>query len=308
MTTITFPTRSVSPRRSPGLRGDTIAAWAFIAPSVAGFLVFVLGPLVAALVISFTKYDIVNSPEWIGLENFRRLFRDPRLRETYQNTLIYVGCAVLLINAVGLGLAVLVSRRMPTWLRTVMRSVYFFPSLIGLTYVAIIWQALFQKDTGIVNHYLTEVGGPRVDWLNDQRWSMVSVVIVDTWRNVGLTMIIYVSAIQDVPRSLLEAAQIDGAGAWRRFRSVTVPMISPAIFFNVTMVMIGAFQIFESIIVLTDGGPGDASRSVVMYLAEQGFELQDMGYASAIGMTLFLVILVLTSIQFALRRRWVHVE
>ena len=293
MTAITLTTRPTL-RRKRRLRGDTVAGWAFIAPSFVGFLVFVLGPLVAALVISFTEYNIVNPPEWVGLQNFRRMFRDPRLRETFQNTLVYVVCAVVLINVVGLGLAVLVSRHMPTWLRTVLRSVYFFPSLIGLTYVSIIWQALLQKDTGIVNYYLTEAGGPRIDWLNDPRWSVVSVVIVDTWRNVGLTMIIYVSAIQEVPRSLLEAAQIDGAGPWRRFRNVTLPMISPAVFFNVTMVMIGAFQIYESIIVLTDGGPGDASRSVVMYLAEQGFELQEMGYASAIGMTLFLIILVLT--------------
>jgi multiple sugar transport system permease protein len=174
--------------------------------------------------------------------------------------------------------------------------------------VSIIWQALFQKDTGVVNHYLSEVGGPRIDWLNDERWSVVSVVIVDTWRNVGLTMLIYVSALQNVPRSLLEAAEIDGAGRWRSFRNVTLPMISPSVFFNVTMVMIGAFQIYESVIVLTGGGPGDASRSVVMYLAEQGFQQYNMGYASAIGTTLFLIIVALTLVQFGLRKRWVHFE
>jgi multiple sugar transport system permease protein len=306
MTVITRPPVMGATRRLR--RHEAVTGFAFVLPSVVGFVVFVLGPLVAAFVIGFTEYDIVTSPEWVGLENFRRLWRDDRLRETYVNTVVYVVCAVVLINVIGLALAVMVNRRMPGWARTVLRSVYFFPSLIGLTYVSIIWQAMFQKDTGVVNHYLSEVGGPRIDWLNDERWSVVSVVIVDTWRNVGLTMLIYVSALQNVPRSLLEAAEIDGAGRWRSFRSVTLPMISPSVFFNVTMVMIGAFQIYESVIVLTGGGPGDASRSVVMYLAEQGFQQYNMGYASAIGTTLFLIIVSLTLVQFGLRKRWVHFE
>jgi multiple sugar transport system permease protein len=134
------------------------------------------------------------------------------------------------------------------------------------------------------------------------------VIIVDVWRNVGFAMLIYLAALQDVPRDLEEAAKVDGANAWQSFRKVTVPLISPAIFFNVTLTIIGAFQIFESIIVLTDGGPGDASRSVVMYLAERGFEQFRMGYASAIAVTLFLIIMSLTLVQFRLRRRWVFYE
>src|SRR3989337_1399440 len=143
-------------------RHEAATGFAFVLPSVVGFVVFVLGPLVAAFVIGFTEYDIVTSPEWVGLENFRRLWRDDRLRETYANTVVYVICAVVVINVIGLALAVMVNRRMPGWARTVLRSIYFFPSLIGLTYVSIIWQALFQKDTGVVNHYLSEVGGPRI--------------------------------------------------------------------------------------------------------------------------------------------------
>jgi multiple sugar transport system permease protein len=136
----------------------------------------------------------------------------------------------------------------------------------------------------------------------------VAVIIVDTWRNVGFAMLIYVSALQDLPKEILEAAEIDGAGPWRKFRKIIVPMISPAIFFNVTMTMIGAFQIYESIIVLTGGGPGDSTRSIVMYIAELAFQNFKMGYASAVAMTLFLIILVLTAIQFRMRRRWVHSE
>lgn len=282
--------------------------YAFVAPSVLGFLVFVLGPLVAAAVLSFTRYDVLTSPRWIGLANYTRMFRDERLHTVYGNTVIYVVCAVILINAMALALAVLVNQRLPRGLTYLFRSAYFFPSLCALVYVSIIWQAMFQQDTGIVNYYLTAMGGPRIDWLNSPEWSKVTVVIVDTWRNVGFAMLIYVAALAEVPKDYYEAARIDGAGPWTIFRRITVPLISQATFFNVTTTVIGAFQIYESIIVLTRGGPGDESRSVVMYIAEKAFRDFQMGYASAIAMTLFVVVLIATLIQFRLRKTWVHHE
>jgi multiple sugar transport system permease protein len=268
----------------------------------------VLGPLVIAGYLSLTKYDVVTAPKFIGLANFQRMLGDERLRTAYGNTLIYVVAAVVLINVLALLLAVLVNRRLPAGISQILKSAYFFPSLVALVYVSVIWQALFQKDTGIINYYLTSAGMPRVDWLNSSVGGKIAVVIVDTWRNVGFAMLIYVSALQDVPKELLEAAEIDGAGPWVRFRRVIVPMISPAIFFNITMTMIGAFQIYESIIVLTGGGPGDSTRSIVMYIAELAFQQFRMGYASAIALTLFLIILALTAIQFRMRRRWVLSE
>jgi multiple sugar transport system permease protein len=289
-------------------RREALTGYLFVAPSIIGFLVFVLGPLLAVVYFSFTRYDALTPPEWRGLANYQRLLGDDRLRQVYLNTIIYVIAAVILINVVALVLAVLVNQRLPKGLTGLFRSVYFFPSLVSLVYISLIWQALFQRDTGLVNYYLGVVGMEPVNWLNSTSMSRWTVVVVDVWRNVGFAMLIYVAALQDVPKELEEAAQLDGAGAITIFRKITVPMISQAIFFNVTITVIGAFQIFESVIVLTNGGPGDSTRSVVMYLAEQAFSNFQIGYASAIAITLFLIILAVTMAQFRIRRSWVHYE
>lgn len=284
------------------------AGYLFVAPSLVGFLVFVLGPLIAVAYFSLTRYDVLTPPEFVGLDNYRRLLSDARLHTVYLNTIVYVVAAVVLINGFALLLAVLLHQRMPRSLTVIFRSVYFFPSLVSLVYISLIWQALFQRDTGLVNYYLGEVGVGAQSWLNSTSLSRWTVVVVDVWRNVGLAMLIFVAALQDVPAELEEAAQIDGAGPFTTFRKIIMPMISQAIFFNVTITVIGAFQIYESIIVLTSGGPGDSTRSVVMYLAERAFSSFQIGYASAIAMTLFAVILTATLIQFRLRRSWVHYE
>lgn len=309
--TVSSDTRRVGrvrPARAGMRRKEAIVGYLFVAPSVLGFLVFVLGPLVAVLWFSFTSYDVISPPKFVGFANYIRLFSDTRLGVVYLNTIIYVLAAVVLINALALFFAVLVNQKMPKALTYVFRSAYFFPSLVALVYVAIIWQALFQKDTGIVNYYLQAAGGHPVDWLNSDTQSRFSVIIVDVWRNLGFAMLIYVAALQEVPTELDEAAQIDGAGPFTRFFRVTIPMISQAMFFNITITVIGAFQIYESIIVLTNGGPGDSTRSVVMYIAEKAFSDFQLGYASAISVTLFLIVLVVTLIQFRIRRAWVHFE
>jgi multiple sugar transport system permease protein len=289
-------------------RREAFNGYLFIAPSIIGFLVFILGPLLAVIYFSFTRYDAISPPQWRGLANYQRLLTDDRLRSVYLNTIIYVVAAVVLINGIALLLAVVVDQRLPRFITVLFRSVYFFPSLVSLVYISLIWQALFQRDTGLVNYYLHAFGADPVNWLNSTTTSRWTVIIVDTWRNVGFAMLIYVAALQDVPKELEEAAQLDGAGPVTLFRKVTVPMISQAIFFNVTITVIGAFQIYESVIVLTNGGPGDSTRSVVMYLSEQAFSNFQIGYASAIAITLFLIILAATLIQFRIRRSWVHYE
>jgi multiple sugar transport system permease protein len=289
-------------------RREAGAGWLFVAPALVGFLCFVLGPLVAAFWISLTKYDILTPPKFVGMRNYTRMLSDHRLMQSYLNTFLYVAAAVVLMNALALVLALMLNRPFPRPVTYVLRSAYFFPSLVGLVYVSTIWQAFFQKDTGIINYYLGRIGISPPDWLNSSALSPSTVIIVDVWRNVGFGMLILLAALQDVPKDLVESATVDGAGPWAIFRTVTLPAISPALFFSITMTVIGAFQIYESVVVLTNGGPGDATRSVVMYLAEVGFQKFDMGYASAIAVSLFLIIAVLTGIQFALRRRWVHVD
>ena len=293
--------------RAPRWRG-ALTGYLFILPAFVGYLLFTLGPAVYAVGLSFTEYEILSSPEFVGLRNYEQLLDDARLREVYLNTVVFVVAAVVLINAIGLVLAVLLNTGLPVVLRNVLRAAYFFPSLVGLVYVAIIWQFLLQKDVGVVNYYLAEIGLPRVDWLGSPSGAVASVILVDTWRNVGFAMLVYLAALQDVPRDVVEAARIDGANEVQIFRRVILPSISPAVFFNISLTVIGAFQIFESIVVLTDGGPGDASRSVVMYLWEKGFQSFDMGYASAVAMSLFTIVMILTLVQFGLRRMWVYYE
>lgn len=300
--------RSPRGRTTPAQRREALTGYAFIAPSVIGFLLFVLGPLIAAVALSFTRYNVLRPPRFIGIDNYVRLFSDSRLLQAYANTFVYVIAAVVLINTIALAAAVLINQHMPRWLTYVFRSAYFFPYLCALVFVSIIWQALFQRDTGIVNFYLAGLGVPPVDWLNSPAMSKVTVIIVDTWRNMGFAMLIFVAALQEVPKEMTEAAEVDGASPWQRFRSVVFPMISQATFFNITTTIIGAFQIYESVIVLTRGGPGDSSRSVVMYLTERAFSDFNMGYASAVAVTLFLIILSVTLVQFRIRRSWVHYE
>lgn len=294
--------------RATQRRRDARAGYLFVGPSLIGFVAFVLGPLVAVVYFSFTRYDAISPPRFAGLANYERLLTDQRLHHVYLNTVLYVIAAVVLINSLALVLAVLVNQNMPRFLALVFRSVYFFPSLVSLVYISLIWQALFQHDTGLVNYYIGQAGVEPQNWLTSNGLSRWTVVTVDVWRNVGFAMLIYVAALQDVPKELEEAAQIDGAGAFTIFRRITVPMISQSIFFNVTITVIGAFQIYESVIVLTSGGPGDSTRSVVMYLAEQAFSNFQIGYASAIAITLFVIILVATLIQFRVRKSWVHYE
>jgi multiple sugar transport system permease protein len=289
-------------------RREALTGYLFVGPSAVGFLLFILGPLLAVVYFSFTRYDVLTSPQWVGLANYRRLLSDSRLHQVYANTLVYVVAAVVLINALALVLAVLINQRLPRFLTIIFRSVYFFPSLVSLVYISLIWQALYQHDTGLVNYYMGQAGAEPANWLSSTSLSRWTVVTVDTWRNVGIAMLIYLAALQDLPKDVIEAAEIDGAGPITIFRRITIPMISQAIFFNVTITVIGAFQIYESVIVLTNGGPGDSTRSVVMYLAEQAFSNFQIGYASAIAITLFLIILAATAIQFRVRRSWVFHE
>lgn len=307
MTTATHPVagRPAELRLRRAGRRPNLTPYAFVAPAYAVFLLFVAGPVVAAAYLSLTSYDLFTPPQFVGIDNYLRLGGDTRLWTTLGNTLIYVVAAVIIMNVLAVALASALNRRLPRPVLYVLRSAYFFPSLVGLVYVATIWQALFQKDTGIINYYLSFLGDARPDWLNGPDLSKVSVVIVDVWRNVGFGMLVILAALQGVDQNLVDAARVDGARPHNVFRHVILPSISPALFFNITMTFIGAFQIYESVIVLTGGGPGDASRSLVMYLAEIGFQQFDMGYASAISMLLLGILIVITAIQFRLRRVWV---
>jgi len=285
---------------------EALAGYLFILPTFLGYTAFIVGPILAAIGISFTKYDILSPATFVGLDNYVRLLNDPRLRTVYSNTIFFTVFAVSLNVGVGLVLAVLLNRHLPSPIRYVLRSAYFFPVLVALVYSSIIWQFLYQKDTGIFNYYLGLLNVAPIPWLSNRQWVLPSIIILDVWRNAGFAMLVFLAGLQNISQEYYEAAQLDGANRFQLFRHITVPLISPTIFFNLVIYMIGALQVFDSIMVLTKGGPGDASRSLVIYIYENAFQFFEMGYASAVAITLFVIIVILTLIQFRLGRAWVH--
>ena len=287
---------------------EALAGYLFILPTFIGYTVFIIGPIVAAFGISVNQYDMLSPAEYVGLENYINLLADTRLQKVYLNTIYFTVVAVSLNVGIGLMLAVFINRRMPNSLRYFFRTAYFFPVLVALAYSAIIWQYLYQKDTGIINYYLGYFGVAPVPWLSSPRFVIPSIIIMDVWKNTGFSMLIFLAGLQSIPQDYYESAQLDGANLWRLFRHITLPLITPTLFFNLVIYMIGALQVFDSIVVLTQGGPGDASRSLVMYIYEKAFQLFQMGYASAVAITLFFVIMLLTLVQFRSGQSWVHYE
>ena len=294
-------------RFSPKSR-EAIAAYLFILPTLIGFVIFIAYPLVESLRISFYDYGIWGDTTYIGTENFQRLTTDTRLHHTYRNTVVFTMFAVFLNAGVGLLLAVFLNRRMPTLVSNFYRSVFFFPILVAHTYISVIWKYLYAEDTGVLNFYLSLLNIDSIPWLREPGWAMTAIIIMDVWKNAGFAMLVFLAGLQSIPNEYYEAAQLDGASERQLFTRITIPLLSPTIFFILVIFFIGAFQVFDSIFVLTGGGPGDATRSVVMYIYQQAFQRLDFGYAAAISWTLFLVIMAVTLVQFWGGRRWVHYE
>ena len=287
---------------------EAIAGYLFLLPTFIGFIIFVLGPIISAIGLSFTSYDLLSPPKFVGLENYTQIFKDPRLRVVYGNTAFFTILAVTFNLGIALVLAVLLNRKLPGFLKYLFRAAYFFPVLVALAYSSVIWSFLYQKDTGIINYYLHILGVDPIPWLSSKQWVLPSIIILDVWKNTGFAMLVFLAGLQNIPQDYYEAAQIDGAGRYALFRHITMPLITPTLLLNLIIYMIGALQVFDSIQVLTQGGPGDASRSVTMYVTEVAFQSLQMGYGSAIAITLFIIIMILTLLQFRISRAWVFYD
>ena len=258
------------------------AAWAFLAPAYLIYLLFLLLPLLAALLLSVLQVDrLTLATEYVGLENFDWIFTDPRFWTTFRNTFYFISLAVIGNVGLGLILAVALDRKMPQVLLYFFRLAYFLPVLVSLAFVSFIWMFLYSYDLGVINYYLRQLGLPAVGWLNDQDVAMLSIVIIDVWKNVGFFIIILLAALQGVPRTLIEAARIDGASPIVTLWRIKLPYIAPVILFCITFATIGGLQVFDSIKIITDGGPGDATRSVVMYMYSEAFGAGDLGTGAA---------------------------
>jgi multiple sugar transport system permease protein len=290
---------------SPLRRREAIAAYLFLLPTLLGFVVFVAGPLLAAILLSLFDYDLLSPPRFAGLDNFAQALGDARLLAVYRNTLVYVVAWTALDLILALALALAINRAMQPAFRYFFRTAYFFPVMTSTASVAIIWSFLYNTDLGIINYYVSQLGLPKIPWLTSSQWAIWSIVLMQLWKSVGFNMILLLAGLQNIPRQLYEAAAIDGAGAGTIFWRITLPLLSPTMFFALVITVINGFQVFDAPFILTQGGPGDASRTVVMYIYENGFRFFKMGYASTVALSLFLVILALTGIQFLMSRTWV---
>jgi multiple sugar transport system permease protein len=303
---------STSPTRRTGriglARREMLLGYAFLSPALILFVVFIAGPLLGAIGLSFYQWDLFSDRKYIGLQNYRALRDDEVARTAIRNSFYFAFWSIVLHISIGLLLALAVNRAMNGALRYFLRTAYFFPLLISWASVSLIWLYALNPNFGFFNYYLRQLGLDPPNWLVDRQWAMASLLFVDLWRTIGFTFIILLAGLQGVPRTLYEAAMLDGAGSFRQFLNVTVPMISPTLFFVLVLNFIGAFQIFEPMYIMTDGGPRNSTRSLVQHIFETGFRSFEMGYASAMAIVVFVVIMAATLVQFAFGRYWVHYD
>ncbi len=271
------------------------AAWGFLAPALGLIGGFFFLPVAASLLLSVTDFDIYaiadpGNVRVVGLRNYVRLFESGLFWTALANTLYFVAVGGPLAVAVSLGAALLVNARLARW-KGLFRTVYFAPFVTTLVAVAIVWRYLYHPEYGWLNYALGAVGLGPVDWLGNPRWAMPAIILLAVWKNFGYNMLIFVAGLQAIPDELYEAAYLDGAGAWQRFRHVTLPMLGPTLVFVGTITMIGFFQLFAEPYVMTRGGPLRSTTSLVLLMYEEGFRWWRMGYAAAVAFVLFAIIL-----------------
>lgn len=284
---------------------EALDCYIFMSPAILGLLLFTLGPILASAYFSFTKYDILDSPEWIGFANYTKLFSDPFFWHSIKITLTYAVVSVPLGLVVSLALAMLLNQNLKGIF--IIRTIYYLPVVISGVAVSLLWRWIFNPDFGLLNWFLGwfSINGP--NWLFSEEWALRAVILMSLW-SVGGSMLIYLAGLQGIPTELYDAAEIDGANGWRKFLNVTIPMLSPVIFFNLIMGVIGSLQIFTEGYVMTSGGPNNATLFSVLYLYRNAFDYLQMGYASAMAWVLFIIILTFTLLVFKSSPLWVFYE
>jgi multiple sugar transport system permease protein len=280
------------------------SAYAFLAPGFILFSIFTVFALAFAFYLTFREWNILEPEKpFVGLQNYRDMVGDEDFRRSVINTFYFTGASVPLGMAIGLGIALLLNQ--PLWGRTILRTLFFLPVVTPFVVAAIVWKWLYNGDFGPINYYLikTHLITEPLLWLSDKNLAMPAVVLMSVWTSVGFSMVVYLAALQAVPGELYESARIDGAGAWARFRYVTLPMLAPSTLFLMVMGIIGSFQVFTQIYIMTSGGPVNRTSTMVYYIYESAFKFYEMGYASTLAYALFLLSLVFTALQLRLYRR-----
>ena len=284
---------------------EALAGYVAISPWMLGFLVFAAGPMAASLVLVFMKWEVITPPQFVGLNNFTKFFQDPLVGKALYNTAFYTLFAVPLHLLSALGAAMLLNVGVRG--SNIYRSLMYLPSQMPAVASAILWFFVFSPTYGLANAVLGWFGIAPQKWLWDVDLVKPALVLMAVW-SLGNTMIIFLAGLQGISETLYEAAKIDGANSWDVFRNITLPMLSPTIFFNLILSIIGSFQVFTSAFVMTGGGPGNSSLFLVLYIYRHGFQNFNMGYASLLAWLLFCIVLVMTFIQFRVSRRWVFYE
>jgi multiple sugar transport system permease protein len=294
-------------KKMPGQKKDNLAAYLFLTPWLLGLLLITVGPMLASLYLSFTDYNLIQAPQWIGLDNFVRMLSDQRLHNSLRVTFIYVLVSVPLQLALALLLAVVLDRGVRGM--AFYRSVFYLPSLLGSSVaIAILWKQVFGTE-GLLNQVLAPFGIAGKGWISDPSTALGTLVVLNVW-TFGAPMVIFLAGLRQIPAMYYEAASVDGAGVLRRFRSITLPLLTPIIFFNLVLQIIHAFQSFTQAFVVSGGtgGPSDSTMFYTLYLYDRGFGNFDMGYASAMAWFLLVIIGAFTAANFVASKYWVFYD
>jgi len=285
------------------MRGERFWVWVFLAPTLIGLLLGSLGPVAAVIVISFADWDVLTPPTFAGLDNYQRLITDTTFSKALSNTAYYFTLMVPTTTMLALLLALLMNQKLRaiTWYRTV----YFLPVVTSTVAVALVWSWIYAKDFGLLNFFLKSFGLEPVAWLSSAKWAMPAISMMAVWGNLGQGMIIFLAGLQAIPQSYYEAAEVDGANSWQKFFRITLPLITPSLFFYFIITMIDAFQVFEQIYVMSEGRPTNNTITMVYYIYRNAFRNFKMGYASTQAIVLFAIIMTLTLIYWRLQEKWV---
>jgi multiple sugar transport system permease protein len=301
-------------RRKTGLGRLRTATWAgrridwsgyaFVAPFFLPFILFNLGAIFFGVYISFTEWGIMGEPRWVGLANYARALQDPWVPKVWRNTLQYGLTVIPAVTLVALTCALYVNQRWPGYVLA--RAAFYLPHVTSITVMALVWVWILETNFGILNQYLGVLGVPKIPWLTNPNWVILSVAGATLWWSVGFHMVILLAGLQDIPSELREAAQIDGANGWQQLLFVTVPLLRPALSLVLTLEVIASLRVFGQIYLMTNGGPAGASASVVSYIFEAGFIRYELGYGAAISLMLFATILIVTVAHMRLFREMAY--
>lgn len=282
-------------------------AWGFLLPNLIGFMVFTFLPVLAALLISFTNWDLLRPATWVGIDNYVRLSQDPLFHRVLRNTVVYVLGTVPVQMILALLIALALNQRIPG--QTFFRTAYFMPVVASTVAVALVWRWIFHADFGLLNSFLFMIGVTNPpNWLSSTRWALPAIIIMSIWQQIGFSMVLFLAGLQGVPVTLHEAAKIDGASSLQRFWFITIPMLSSTTFFVLVISIINSFQVFDQAFIMTEGGPANATNTLVFNIYRYAFQFFQMGYAAAMAWVLFAIIFVVTLVQFRYQKQWVYYE